>query len=330
MYAGRSNLTVKADYRSKVASNEEEPKVYLPSLPTNSCHMVDDGTVHPVQAGLWMVEEARRRMKDRVAHNPVSPESGRQASVQEIYREVYMEMTAGCEGRDREEFEALFPKVTAVEKSFDRWRKDAKREHGLVEGGINEEDEVALKFLNDIDIDNDTTPIVERHQTEMKFISTTSGNGKIYHHFSNNLYKFDRQKVSIKGRASFTCSVRGCKAYLKANYTSKETTDQEEPLIDKSTVLLFSSHILENGRVHPVQAGLRLVEEARRRMRTRVAENVARPVPEIYKEVHQEILALCEEVDREELTALFPTLKSMESRLYRCRKEGGSVVSTVK
>ena len=111
--------------------------------------------------------------------------------------------------------------------------------------------------------------------------------------------------------------------WMQANYTSKETTDQEKPIIDKSTVPLFSSHILEIGSVHPVQAGLRLVEEARRRMRSKVAENVARQVEEIYKEVNQEILAECEEVDQEELTltALFPSLKSMESVLYRWRKE---------
>ena len=316
---------VKADYRSKEVSNEEEPKVYLPSLPTNSCHMMEDGTVHPVQAGLRLVEEARRRMKDRVAQNPISPESGRQASVQEIYREVYEEIIAGCEGRDSEEFEALCPKATSMEKSFFRWRKDAKREQGLIEGCINEEAEVGLNDLNDIDMDNDVAPVVERDQLEMKFISTTSGNGKIYHHFSNNLYKFDRVKVSLKGRGYFTCSVQRCKAYLKADYTSKEAVDQEEPLIDQSTVPPFSSHILENGRVHPVQAGLRLVEEARRRMRSKVVENVARPVPEIYKEVHQEILAVCEEEDREELAALFPSLKSMESRLYRWMKDWGSV-----
>ena len=94
---------VKADYRSKETSNEKEPKVYLPSLPTNSCHVLEDGTVHPIQAGLRLVEEARRRMKERVRENPVSPDSGRQASLQEMYREVYEEVMASCEGRDREE-----------------------------------------------------------------------------------------------------------------------------------------------------------------------------------------------------------------------------------
>ena len=44
--------------------------------------------------------------------------------MQEIYREVYKEMMGGCEGRDRDEFEALCPKVIAMEKSFYRWRKE--------------------------------------------------------------------------------------------------------------------------------------------------------------------------------------------------------------
>ena len=99
-------------------------------------------------------------------------------------------------------------------------------------------------------------------------------------------------------------------------------------MIDKSSLPLFYSHMMEDGRVHPVQAGLRLVEEARRRMRRKVAENVARPVPEIYTEVYGEILAMCEGADREELLALFPSLKSMESALYRWRKEWGSVATS--
>ena len=59
-----------------------------------------------------------------------------------------------------------------------------------------------------------------------------------------------------------------------------------------------------------------------------MAENVARPLPEIYKEVHEEILALCEEPDQEELTAFFPSLRAMDSALYRWRKGRGSVELT--
>ena len=44
----------------------------------------------------------------------------------------------GCEGRDREEFVALCPRASAMERSFYRWRKNAKSQHDLAEGGINE------------------------------------------------------------------------------------------------------------------------------------------------------------------------------------------------
>ena len=135
----------------------------------------------------------------------------------------------GCEGRDREEFVALCPKASAIERSFYRWQKDAKSQHDLAEGVINEDD----------NNDYDAAPVVERDQTEMKFISTTKGNGQIYHQFSNNLYRFYRQNVSLNGRANFTCSFSGCKAHMRAKYTSKKTRDEEEPMLDRSTVPLL-------------------------------------------------------------------------------------------
>ena len=58
-------------------------------------------------------------------------------------------------------------------------------------------------------------------------------------------------------------------------------------------------------------------------MRSKVVENVARPVANIYNEVYEDMLGMCEGEDREELIALFPNLKAMERPLYRWRKEGG-------
>ena len=83
------------------------------------------------------------------------------------------------------------------------------------------------------------------------------------------------------------------------------------------------SHVLERGEVHPVQSDLRLMEEARRRMRSKVVENVAGPVANIYNEVYEEMLGMCEGADREELVAFFPILRAMERHPYRWRKEGG-------
>ena len=55
----------------------------------------------------------------------------------EIYQEGYKVMES-FEGADREEFVALCPKVTAMERSLYRWRKDASdsraRERGLDQG----------------------------------------------------------------------------------------------------------------------------------------------------------------------------------------------------
>ena len=36
--------------------------------------MMEDGTVHTVQAAIRLVEEARRRRRDRVTQDPVRPE----------------------------------------------------------------------------------------------------------------------------------------------------------------------------------------------------------------------------------------------------------------
>ena len=46
---------------------------------------------------------------------------GRRATMAEIYQEGYKVMES-FEGADREEFVALCPKVTAMERSFYRWR----------------------------------------------------------------------------------------------------------------------------------------------------------------------------------------------------------------
>ena len=166
---------LKANYTSKETRDQEEPFIDKSTVPLFSSHTLENGRVHPIQAGVRLVEEARRRMKDRVGQNPVSPESGRPASLQEIYREVYEEVMGSCEGRDREEFVALCPKVTAMETSFYRWRKDAKGrrewEQGLFEGGKNEEDEVGAKYLGSINIANDAAPVVERDHAKWTKLS---------------------------------------------------------------------------------------------------------------------------------------------------------------
>ena len=246
-------------------------------------------------------------MRERLAAGTVSPQSGRSSSREEIYGEVYREILESCQGEDREEFVALCPREAVMAQSFTRWKKEL----GMVKPKKKREVEA---------FDDEATPIVERDQTKVKFIVTTLARGKICHSLSNNLYRFNRYKVTPTGRAYFSCSVRGCKAVLRAEYTSYEARNLEEPSVQGATPE-FSSHLMENGRVHPVQAGLRMAEEARRRMRNVVAENPAKPVPHIYKEVKDEIVRACEARDRDELVALFPPFEAMVSSLYRWRKE---------
>ena len=43
----------------------------MSTLPTESDHRMRDGTVHPVQVGLRLVEELRMRCKDSVEEDPL-------------------------------------------------------------------------------------------------------------------------------------------------------------------------------------------------------------------------------------------------------------------
>ena len=63
-----------------------------------------------------------------------------------------------CDGEDREEFVALSPKVTAMERSFYRWRKDASdskaREQGLALGIKHKDHEPEDEEFGCTDINN--------------------------------------------------------------------------------------------------------------------------------------------------------------------------------
>ena len=53
-----------ASYTCKEQCNDEEPVPDLASLPTEQGHRMPDGTVHPIQVGLRMVEEFRTRVRE--------------------------------------------------------------------------------------------------------------------------------------------------------------------------------------------------------------------------------------------------------------------------
>ena len=65
-----------------------------------------DGTVHPVQVGLRLVEELRMRCKDSVEEDPLE-------AVAVIYERELTKIKASLEGGALEEFNALCPTLLA-------------------------------------------------------------------------------------------------------------------------------------------------------------------------------------------------------------------------
>ena len=59
--------------------------------------------------------------------------------------------------------------------------------------------------------------------------------------------------MNSDGKAYFSCTVRGCRAVVKADYRSKEAMNKEEPVVYRPSIPTSSCHRLEDGRVHPVQ-----------------------------------------------------------------------------
>ena len=66
-----------------------------------------DGTVHPVQVGLRLVEELRMRCKDSVEEDPLE-------AVAVIYERELTKIKASLEGGAFEEFNALCPTLLAL------------------------------------------------------------------------------------------------------------------------------------------------------------------------------------------------------------------------
>ena len=60
-----------ATYTSKEQCNDERPVADLGTLPTEQGHRMPDGTVHPIQIGLRMVEEFRMRVKENIEADPL-------------------------------------------------------------------------------------------------------------------------------------------------------------------------------------------------------------------------------------------------------------------
>ena len=76
---------------------------------------------------------------------------------------------------------------------------------------------------------------------------------KVFHHFLDKFYRYDRKWVKRNGRAYFTCSARGCSARMCATYTSKDSMDDEEPESDLATLTPHHLHLLRDGTQHPIE-----------------------------------------------------------------------------
>ena len=86
----------------------------MSTLPTESDHRMRDGTVHPVQVGLRLVEELRMRCKDSVEEDPLE-------AVAVIYERELTKIKASLEGGALEEFNALCPTLSSLSPSLYRY-----------------------------------------------------------------------------------------------------------------------------------------------------------------------------------------------------------------
>ena len=86
------------------------------------------------------------------------------------------------------------------------------------------------------------------------FYKTISVNGKrVFHYFLDKFYRFDRKKVKPNGRAYFTCSMRPCSAKMCADYQSKDTMEEVDPVPDMDTITPHHLHLMPDGSPHPIE-----------------------------------------------------------------------------
>ena len=104
---------------------------------------------------------------------------------------------------------------------------------------------------------------------------------------------------------------------MAASYTSKVVCNEEAPIPDLSTLPSEEDHRMPDGSIHPIEVGLRMVEEFRRRCREAVEEDPLRAVAAVYEEELSKIKSQIDEGNLEEFTSLCPTLSALSPSLYR-------------
>ena len=104
---------------------------------------------------------------------------------------------------------------------------------------------------------------------------------------------------------------------MAAAYTRKELCNEEEPLPDLSTLPSEEGHRMPDGSIHPIQVGLRMVEEFRLRCKEAVEEDPLQKVAVVYEEELTKIKTQLDAGNLEEFISLCPTLSALYPSLYR-------------
>ena len=101
-----------ATYTSKERCNNERPVADLGTLPTEQGHRMPDGTVHPIQISLRMMEEFRMRVKENIEADPLR-------AVAKAYEEELTRIKEQL-GEGLDEFTAACPTLIALSPSMYR------------------------------------------------------------------------------------------------------------------------------------------------------------------------------------------------------------------
>ena len=91
---------------------------------------------------------------------------------------------------------------------------------------------------------NETKPWQNRAKPK---VSPNLGSGSVIPGF-----KYGRNKVKPLGKSYWRCLAEGCRAGLRADYSSKDNSNIEEPRIDLNSIPPASAHCLRDGALHTV------------------------------------------------------------------------------
>ena len=155
---------------------------------------------------------------------------------------VYVEQEEqGQEEQEQEEQEVQRQEVQMQEGRV----QEVQVEEGQVEEGQVEEGQVEEGQVEEGQ-EQEEIPTVN-------FVEIISRQNKVHHYFLAGFFKFKRKKVFKSGKAQFYCAVEGCKANLKAEYSSKDNQNSEEPIPDLSSLTPPHGHVMADGSRHPIQ-----------------------------------------------------------------------------